>query len=258
MLVGAGFEVILQNDVRNIEFKRAIRRFGDALTGADIAVVFYAGHGIEVRGTNYLISVDARLASDRDAEDEAVSLDRLVQEVEDSGGRPKKLRLIMLDACRDNPFIRTMRTRGLGGLSAIQPTGSDMLIAYSSKAGTNCADGDGEHSVFTQALLRSLTVPGLDIRLAFGRVRDDVLKSTGNRQEPFVFGSLGGGVVSLGPASDQVQRSDESTVKSDYDRISKIGTRKAFEVFLGTHKTGFYADLARAQVEELKKLEQKN
>ena len=88
MLKDAGFEVILQQDVGNLEFKRAIRRFGDAMADADIAVVFYAGHGIEVKGTNYLIPVDAKLASDRDAEDEAVSLDRLVQEIEEAAARP--------------------------------------------------------------------------------------------------------------------------------------------------------------------------
>lgn len=266
MLKDAGFEVIQQHDVGNLEFKRAIRRFGDALMDADIAVVFYAGHGIEVKGTNYLIPVDAKLASDRDAEDEAVSLDRLVQEVEESGGKAKQLRLIILDACRDNPFVKTMKvsraggrsrsTAVAGGLSAVQPTGSDMLIAYAAKQGSTAEDGDGEHSPFTQALLRSLTVPGLDIRLAFGRIRDDVLQATRNQQEPFVYGSLGGGVVSIVPAPNQVQTADGSTAKADYDRVAKIGSKKAFEIFLGTYQSGLYAELARAQLDELNKLDQ--
>jgi hypothetical protein len=266
LLQDSGFEVIQQNDVGNLEFKRAIRRFGDALVNADMAVVFYAGHGIEVRGVNYLIPIDAKLASDRDAEDEAVSLDRLVQEIEEAGGRPKQLRLIILDACRDNPFVKSMRVAragpsrsrsagGVGGLGAIQPTGSDMLIAYAAKQGSTAEDGDGHHSPFTQALLRSLTVPGLDIRLAFGRVRDDVLKLTRNQQEPFVYGSLGGGVISIVPAPQTQIAADGGAAKADYDRVAKIGTKKAFEVFIGTYKTGFYADLARAQIEELGKLD---
>ena len=267
MFKNAGFEVIIQQDVGNLDFKRAIRRFGDASLDADIAVVFYAGHGIEVGGINYLIPVDAKLASDRDAQDEAVSLDRLMQEVEDSGNKSMRLRLIILDACRDNPFIKTMRvarpggrsrSTGAGGLGAVQPTaGSDMLVAYAAKQGQTADDGDGDHSPFTQALLRSLPIPGLDIRLAFGRVRDDVLKTTNNKQEPYVYGSLGGGVVSLVPAAPQVQASDASAVKADYNLVAQIGTKKAFEIFLGTYKTGFYADLARAQLEELNKLEQK-
>jgi hypothetical protein len=266
MFKEAGFEVIVQHDVGNLDFKRAIRRFGDASLDAEIAVVYYAGHGIEVNGASYLIPVDAKLASDRDAPDEAVPLDRLLQEVEDVGGKSMRLRLIILDACRDNPFARTMRvarqgsrsrSTGVGGIGAVQPTaGSDMLVAYAAKAGQTADDGDGDHSPFTQALLRSLTIPGLDIRLAFGRVRDDVLKTTGNKQEPFVYGSLGGGVVALVPAAPQVQAVDPTAAKADYDLVAQIGTKKAFEIFLSTYKTGFYAELAKAQLEELNKLEQ--
>jgi uncharacterized caspase-like protein len=266
MFKEAGFEVIVQHDVGNLDFKRAIRRFGDASLDAEIAVVYYAGHGIEVNGASYLIPVDAKLASDRDAADEAVPLDRLLQEVEDVGGKNMRLRLIILDACRDNPFAKTMRvarqgsrsrSTGVGGIGAVQPTaGSDMLVAYAAKAGQTADDGDGDHSPFTQALLRSLTIPGLDIRLAFGRVRDDVLKTTNSKQEPFVYGSLGGGVVSLVAAAPQVATVDPAAAKADYDLVAQIGTKKAFEIFLSTYKTGFYAELAKAQLEELNKLDQ--
>ncbi len=111
----------------------------------------------------------------------------------------KRLRLIILDACRDNPFVVSMRrerkvaTRAVAaGLGKVEPTSTDTLIAYSAKAGSTADDGDGNHSPFTASLLKNLTVPGLDVRLAFGRVRDEVLKTTNNRQEPFVYGSLGG------------------------------------------------------------------
>src|ERR1700743_3116014 len=88
----------------------------------------------------------------------------------------------------------------IAGLGKVEPTSTDTLIAYAAKAGFTADDGDGEHSPFTTAVLKDLPVPGLDVRLAFGRVRDDVLKATANRQEPFVYGSLGGGNVSLVPA----------------------------------------------------------
>src|SRR6185437_7990749 len=110
----------------------------------------------------------------------------------------------ILDACRDNPFTKSMKrtvaSRAIGqGLAKIEPTSPNVLIAYSAKAGFTAQDGDGANSPFTIALSKHLTTPGLDVRRAFGFVRDDVLKSTGNKQEPFVYGSLGGEDVPLVP-----------------------------------------------------------
>jgi hypothetical protein len=260
MFKDAGFEtVIMQQDVGNLEFKRAIRKFEDASVDAEIAVVFYAGHGIEVGGTSYLIPVDAKLASDRDARDEAISLERLVESVE-STSAVKRLRLIILDSCRDNPFIKNMqRQRQVAlrsissGLGIVEPNGTDTLVAYAAKAGSTAEDGDGEHSPFTTALLHNLTVPGLDIRLAFGRVRDEVMKITGKRQEPFVYGSLGGGNISL-VAAPAAPKEDTSRIKADYELVAQIGKAKAWEVFINTYKTGFYVELARAQLQELTKV----
>jgi hypothetical protein len=255
MFRDAGFDTVdVQINVGNLEFKRSIRRFEAIADQADIAVVYYAGHGLEIAGTNYLIPVDARLASDRDADDEAILLERLVS----SADGAKRLRLVILDACRDNPFVTTMRRERkianravLGGLGKVEPTSTDTLIAYAAKAGSTADDGDGLHSPFTTAVLKNLTVPGLDVRLAFGRVRDEVLKMTSNRQEPFVYGSLGGGNIALVPAPPSAQEAPVSDVKADYELVQKIGSKRAWEVFLGTHPTGFYADLARAQIEAL-------
>lgn len=255
MLRSAGFESVdLVLNAGNLEFKRAIRKFEAAADGADIAVIYYAGHGLELGGSNYLIPVDARLASDRDAEDEAITLGRALESIEGA----RKLRLAILDACRDNPFAVTMRrerksaSRAVSaGLGKIEPASSDTLIAYAAKAGSTADDGDGNHSPFARAILKNLPVPGLDIRLAFGRVRDDVLKSTGNRQEPFVYGSIGGGIISLVPAPEQPKDTPLSDVKADFELVQKIGSKKAWEVFLGSHPSGFYADLARAQMQEI-------
>jgi uncharacterized caspase-like protein len=256
MLKKAGFDVVDAHlDVQHLEFKRALRRFEDASNGAEIAVIYYGGHGIEIGGTNYLIPVDAKLANDRDAEDEAVSLDRLVLSAQPA----QQLRLIILDACRDNPFLKTMKrqrptrsiTRGLG---KVEPTYTNTLIAYAAKAGSTADDGDGENSPFTLALLKHLAIPGLDIRLAFGRVRDEVLKRTANRQEPFVYGSLGGSNIALVPlpaAAPPPAHADATGVRGDYQLVERIGTKKAWEVFLATHKTGLYADLAREQLAKL-------
>ena len=259
MFRDAGFDKVdLQLDLGTLEFKRAVRRFENSAEKADIAVIYFAGHGIEIGGTNYLIPVDAKLASDRDAEDEAVSLERLVASAEGA----QRLRLIILDACRDNPFVATMKrerkatNRAIAaGLGSVAPTSTDTLIAYAAKAGSTAEDGDGEHSPFATAILKNLPIPGLDVRLAFGRVRDDVLKATGNRQEPFVYGSLGGGNVAMVP-TPAPQEASSDDVRKDFELVRSIASKRAWEVFLGTHSTGFYADLARAQIEALSKQEQ--
>jgi Caspase domain len=255
----AGFDwVQVRQDVGNLDFKRALREFMDAATEADIAVVYYAGHGIQVRDMNYMIPVDAKLATEIDAEDEAVSLDRIVTALEPA----KRLRLVILDACRDNPFQRNMRRRvtmraaPAGGLAKMEPTLGDTLIAYAAKAGSTAEDGDGAvNSPFAAALLKHIAEPGLDIRLAFGRVRDEVLKLTANKQEPFVYGSLGGSNIALVPAPVAAKAAPLSDVKGDYELVERIGSKKAWEVFLNTHKTGLYADLARAQLAKLQAAE---
>jgi len=253
LLQKAGFDwVKVRQDLGNLEFKRALREFMDAAQDADIAVVYYAGHGIQVRDMNYMIPVDAKLATEIDAEDEAVSLDRIVAALEPA----KRLRLVILDACRDNPFARTMKrrvaTRAVnGGLAKMEPTLGDTLVAYAAKAGSTADDGDADNSPFAAALLKHLAVPGLDIRLAFGRVRDEVLKATGNKQEPFVYGSLGGEAISLIPAPAQPKVQALSDVRGDYELVERIGTKKAWEAFLSSHKDGLYADLARAQLAKL-------
>jgi Caspase domain len=261
-LKNAGFEVVeAQYEVGYLDFKRAIRKFEDTAADSDIAVVYFAGHGIEIHGVNYLIPVDAKLASDRDAEDEAITLDRLLDSVDGA----RRVRLVILDACRDNPFARNMKhqrtasVRGINpGLVAVEPSSTNTLIAFAAKAGSVAEDGEQEHSPFAAALLDHLFVPGLDLRFAFGRIRDDVLKNTSNRQEPFVYGSLGKDNVALVPGPKQeyaMTPSDLEGEKSDYNLVEKIGTRGAWEVFLAQHANGFYSELARQQIDKLKSAE---
>jgi uncharacterized caspase-like protein len=150
-LKDAGFDVVdSRRDLPAAETRRALRDFADRARDADIAVVYYAGHGIEVDGSNYLIPVDAKLERDTDIYDEALSLDRILIAIEPA----KKLRLVILDACRDNPFSkkmkRTVAARSVGqGLAKVEPTSPNVLIAYSAKAGSTAADGDGTNSPFT-------------------------------------------------------------------------------------------------------------
>jgi uncharacterized caspase-like protein len=248
----AGFDTINnQRDLGIVELRRVIREFSETSRDADIAVVYYAGHGIEVDGTNYLVPADAKLVSDFDIEDETVSLDRVLKALEGT----KRLRLVILDACRDNPFANTMKrslaSRSVGrGLAKIEPAMSDTLIAFAAKAGAVASDGDGANSPFAMALVKHIAEPGLDLRLAFGRVRDDVLKSTGNRQEPFVYGSLGGQTMSLVPPAAK-PADPETEARVDYELAAQVGTKEAWDSFLASHPNGLYANLARAQTSKL-------
>jgi uncharacterized caspase-like protein len=248
----AGFDVVdNKRDLGIVDLRRAIRDFSEVSRDADISVVYYAGHGLEVDGTNYLVPVDARLSNDFDVEDEGVSLDRVLRALDPV----RRLRLVILDACRDNPFSKTMKrtvaSRSIGrGLAKIEPTMSNTLVAFAAKAGAVAEDGDGENSPFAAALLKYIAEPGLDLRLAFGRVRDDVLKSTGNRQEPFVYGSLGGENMALVPqAAKPVD--PEAQARVDYELAAQIGTKEAWDSFLASHPNGLYANLARAQNNKL-------
>jgi len=258
-LKDAGFDVVdSRHDLVAAETRRALRDFADRARDADIAVVYYAGHGIEVDGANYLVPVDARLERDTDVYDEALSLDRILIAIEPA----KKLRLVILDACRDNPFTKTMKrtvaSRAIGqGLAKVEPSSPNMLIAYSAKAGSTAADGDGNNSPFTTALSKYLTTPGLDVRRAFGYVRDDVLRSTGNRQEPFVYGSLGGEDVALVPAPKAAPAAavpapnPQAEARRDYELALQVGNRSALSAFLAQYPDGFYASLAKLQLEKI-------
>jgi uncharacterized caspase-like protein len=253
-LKNAGFDVVEErHDLPAAETRRALRDFADRARDADIAVVYYAGHGIEVDGANYLIPVDAKLERDTDVYDEAFSLDRVLLAIEPA----KQLRLVILDACRDNPFAKTMKrtvaSRAIGqGLAKIEPTSPNMLIAYSAKAGSTALDGDAKNSPFTMALARHLTTPGLDVRRAFGFVRDEVLKTTSYRQEPFVYGSLGGEDVPLVPVKATASpASPQTDIRRDYELAQQIGNKAALNAFLAQYPDGFYAELARSQLAKI-------
>jgi uncharacterized caspase-like protein len=250
----AAFDVVeSRRDLKNAEMRRALRDFTEKARDADIAVIYYAGHGIEVDGTNYLVPVDAALERDTDAYDEAISLDRILQAIEPA----KQLRLVILDACRDNPFAknmkRTVSSRSLGrGLAGVEPARPNTLIAFAAKGGSTASDGDTRNSPFTTALLKYLARPGLELGKAFRLVRDDVMNATGNKQEPFVYGSLGGNDVALvpAPASPPVASANVD-IRRDYELAERVGTKEAWDSFVAANPSGFYSDLAKAQRNKL-------
>jgi hypothetical protein len=260
LLRNAGFDVVqTKTNLDLASLRRALRDFADAVRDADVAVVFYAGHGIEVNGTNYLIPVDAVLERDIDVEDETVSLDRVSQIIEAA----KRLRVVILDACRDNPFAsgmkRTVANRSIGrGLGRVDVLTADTLVAFAARAGSTASDGSGPNSPYTTALLQHLVTPGLDVRLALGRVRDQVLSSTGGRQEPFVYGSLGGAEISLVPGATASPASPGNTPQpSEAERAwamaQSTNSIPVLEEFIRHYGDSFYAALARVRLDDLRK-----
>jgi formylglycine-generating enzyme required for sulfatase activity len=198
-LRGMGFDVVQTQDATRVGFSQALRSFREKADASDVALVYYAGHGMEVGGRNWLIPTDARLGDERDLEDEAINLESILSAVNSA----KRLRVVILDACRDNPFAVTMRR--IGGTRAVSRGLADprevtgTLIVYAAKAGSTASDGGGANSPFAMALARRLPEPGTDIQLVFRRVGDDVLAATANRQEPFQYGALRGEALYLVP-----------------------------------------------------------
>jgi tetratricopeptide (TPR) repeat protein len=191
-----GFQSVVEGyDLDKRRLENTLQSFAQQATTANWAVIYYAGHGIEVGGTNYLIPVDAKLATDRDVSFEAVPLDHVMLAAEGA----KKLHLVLLDACRDNPFARTMqRTASLTsrsivtrGLASIEPEAGTMVV-YAARAGEVALDGKGEHSPFAQALVNNFKKPRVEIRKFVDLIRDDVMKATDRHQLPFHYGSLPG------------------------------------------------------------------
>lgn len=266
-LTEIGFETEIRLDLDKAGMEQALYEFIDHAQGAGIALIYYAGHGMEFGGRNYLIPVDARLRTDIELGFQTVPLDLVMTAV--SGAR--KLQLVVLDACRDNPFASRMSaTRGVRpgsrGLARIDSadTGTNTLIAYAAKDGTVAQDGDGEHSPYAEALARALREPGVDVRMLFGRVRDAVLTTTAQikpfPQRPETYGSIGGEDIYLYPPRPQpastppAPPSPGPTPNVDSGAMAELAywnsikdSRDAAELesYLARFPQGLFTDLAR-------------
>jgi tetratricopeptide (TPR) repeat protein len=190
----AGFETVELIDLDLPGMVKALQAFRGKADSADWALVYFAGHGIEINRVNYLLPIDAKLADNRDVELEAVSYEAMLKAIEGA----KALRIIILDACRSNPFKASWRqTAALRGsldrgLAPPPETEPGTLVVYSAKEGEAAVDGDGVNSPFAQAFVTRLKTPGREVRRMFDDVSDDVIEATGKRQQPFMYGRLPG------------------------------------------------------------------
>ena len=198
-LKAVGFEVIPGIDVGRVGMEALLDKFLDEAKTAQVALLFYAGHGLQVDGRNYLIPVDAKIESRSDLNFRAVELDRVLA----SFDNPSRANIVILDACRDNPLTRsfaaaTRSANVAAGLAAYTALGTGTLIAFSTAPGAVAEDGTGGNSPFTASLVKHLPTPGVEIRQMLTRVRADVARATGDHQVPWDNSSLRGDVYLAG------------------------------------------------------------
>jgi len=245
-----GFEVIERVDATQREMNRAITQFGEKLNAESIALFFYAGHGIQVRGKNYLIPIDAQIASDISVRSETVDVDALLEQLSVSS-----LNVVILDACRNNPFERRFRSTG-GGLAQMEaPKGT--LIAYSTAPGKVASDGAGRNSLYTHELLKHIQTPGLPLEAVFKRVRATVSQSTNDQQIPWEASSLTGEFyfsrqASFAEPTASSTRPESSEHELAYWKSILNSTEpRDFNEFLRRYPEGEFAPAARSRLNQL-------
>jgi uncharacterized caspase-like protein len=270
-LKGLGFTVISGTDLGFLEMRRTIRSFINSLDGSDIALFFYAGHGLQVNGKNYMIPIDAQIENENDLDFEAISIALTLAAME----RSAKTSLIFLDACRNNPLARNLarsmgtRSAAIGrGLARIG-TGIGTLISYSTQPGNVALDGEGRNSPFTAALLEHLGTPGEGVTRDMIRVRNAVLKATDGKQVPWDNSSLTGEVILVPTAKLQDDTANNIPKENTAPRINapqgnqveiaywesiKDASDKAYyEAYLKKYPDGQFADLAQLKLAAIDK-----
>ncbi|MES0812864.1 caspase family protein [Roseibium sp. SCPC15] len=207
-LAALGFEVIRVIDGDRRDFYDALTQFGRKAQGAEVALVFYAGHGVQVNGRNWLLPVDAQIQASTDLPGQAVKADDLLEIMEASGA---KLKLVFLDACRNNPLPRSLSRGTSNGLARLEANAAGMMIAFATSPGDVALDGTGRNSPFTEALATWIDTPDLEIRHLMGRVRESVYRDTGKAQLPWLNEALIGEFYFGGRSSETSATSTSNT-----------------------------------------------
>jgi carboxyl-terminal processing protease len=251
-----GFQVIRVTNASQKQMKRAIADFGDKLADAGptaTGLFFYAGHGLQVQGMNYLVPVDADISKEADVDIESVSADDVLKQMEFAGSR---VNIVVLDACRNNPLARSMRsvTRGLAPINAVQGT----FVAYSTAPGSVAADGAGANSPYSKALAKTIVQPGMGIEEAFREVRTQVMAETGNKQVPWDSSSLTApfyfrsAAQSVAPAAAAPAAAGPSAAETAFwNSIQNSKQAGDYQAYLDQYPTGTFAPLAKSRLATL-------
>jgi hypothetical protein len=247
-----GFEVIYKQNSSQAEMKRAIREFGDKIVKGDVALFYFAGHGAQVNGENYLIPVDAVITKEEEIEYESVNAGFVLAQM---ASAQNNLNIVILDACRNNPFARSFRSQAQGLAQIRAPAGT--LIAYATAPGSVAADGKGKNGLYTEELLKSMRAPGLKIEDVFKQVRVAVRKKSQGKQTPWESSSLEGDFYFVQPGDNKTQttaRVDTADVSLDlifWESIENSNDPKDFEAYLRKYPNGDFVDLANNRIKSL-------
>ncbi len=227
-----GFEVFEGLDLTEADFARKVRDFARAARGADAALFYYAGHGLQVEGRNYLVPVDARLSDEADLRFEALELSDVVELME----RASPASLVFLDACRDNPLAQGLarslgasRSTSVGRGLARLDSGVGTLIAYATQPGAVAADGRGRNSPFTAALVEHLATPGLEVNQLLNRVRQTVVAATDQKQIPWTHSSLTGDFYLSPPERSELAATEHDQPAPASDASAVIQAPSGFD-----------------------------
>ncbi|MEZ5428579.1 MAG: caspase domain-containing protein [Pyrinomonadaceae bacterium] len=257
-----GFEVIYKTNLNQTEMKRAIREFGTKLrTKGGVGLFYFAGHGIQVNGTNYLVPISATFNSEEEVEYEAVDAGFVLAQMEAS---QNPMNIVILDACRNNPFSRSFRSQSQGLAQMDAPSGT--IIAYATAPGSVASDGPGRNGLYTQELLKNIRTSNLGIEEVFKRVRISVLSSTEGKQTPWESSSLTGSFrftvsknqpipaggssgsisqpVDLGPSAKTIELTFWNSIKDSTNPES-------FRAYLRKYPNGDFAEIARIKIQSL-------
>jgi len=254
-----GFQVVLRTNVNRAQMRAAVRDFGMSLRAGGVGLFYFAGHGVESKGKNFLIPLAASMDNEFELEDEAVDANSVLRAMEEAGNPTN---IMILDACRDNPFVRSWRSASTGLAQMNAPSGS--FIAFATSPGSVAADGTGRNGLFTKHLLGSLSQSDLDIDRVFTRITAAVTQETGKKQVPWKVSSLtgtfsfssGSAVAALSPSPGALPAPAPVSDPSVNDRLfweSVKDTRNPEELraYLSQFPQGLFVALAGVRLKAL-------
>ncbi len=243
-----GFTVIARENATKQQMERAVGEFGDALAPGTVALFYFAGHGMQVNGRNFLVPVDANITTEGRVRLEALDVDLVLDQMAASG---TTVNLMVLDACRNNPFEKRFRGGAGGGLAQINaPKGT--LIAYATAPGKVAADGDGVNGIYTAKLLQAMKSPGLPIEEVFKRVRVDVARETKDEQTPWEASSLTGSFFFVEPPKPAGAPAGPSEAEKEmlfWESVKHTDDPLVLNAYLERYPSGTFAGLARAKIQ---------
>ncbi len=261
-LRGLGFEVIERTNLRTREIPATLREFRSRLRPGAVALFFYAGHGVQIKGVNYLPSVDADITSEEDVSMQSIDVNRVLDILDESKTR---LNLVFLDACRNNPFTRSFRSTAAGLAKVDAPSGT--LISFATRPGSTAYDGDGTHGLYTEHLLRNMNEPDLPVELMLKRVVSGVKRDSKGQQEPWMEGSIEGDFYFVGKGrasasaakpvtTPQARPSDDLAVElAFWESVRDSRNPRDFQAYLSQYPNGRFAVLARERSQSARTLE---